>query len=177
MRFRSTFKYANSVFTSISKTSSIKKARLRLVFLKALELGNAGKVLSLVFELLHDVFLVGNVTLLLTKTLVSPALAPNYLLVITIHVKNDLVNYRLILILKKYCVIVDIIECNSDHPCHVNATCNDIPGSYECNCLEGFTGNGTYCDGMYSYLVHLLDVIDLFFRRVRLQCLHFRRQL
>ena len=52
MRFRSTFKYATSDFTGISKSSSIKKARLQLAFSKALGLGNAGKVLSLVFELL-----------------------------------------------------------------------------------------------------------------------------
>ena len=37
-----------------SKSSSIKKARLRLAFSKALGLGNAGKVLSLVFELLRQ---------------------------------------------------------------------------------------------------------------------------
>ena len=44
--------------------------------------------------------------------------------------------------------ILDIIDCDEDPPCHDNATCNDIPGSYECNCFEGFTGNGTHCDGM-----------------------------
>ena len=32
MRFRSTFKYATSDFTGISKTTSIKKARMRLAF-------------------------------------------------------------------------------------------------------------------------------------------------
>ena len=47
---KSTFKYATSDFTDISKSSSIKKIR-RLAFEKALGLGNAGKVLSLVFEL------------------------------------------------------------------------------------------------------------------------------
>ena len=52
MRFRSTFKYTTSDFTGISKSSSITKARLRLAFSKALGLGNAGQVLSRVFELL-----------------------------------------------------------------------------------------------------------------------------
>ena len=52
IRFRSTLKYVTLDFTGISKSSSIKKARLRLAFSKALGLGNAGGVLSLVFELL-----------------------------------------------------------------------------------------------------------------------------
>jgi hypothetical protein len=50
--------------------------------------------------------------------------------------------------------VLDIIDCDNDPPCHVNATCNDIPGSYECNCSEGLTGNGTYCEGIdifYKY--------------------------
>ena len=53
MRFRSTFKYATSDFTGISKPSSIRKGHLRFIS-KALGLGNAGKVLSLVFELLLE---------------------------------------------------------------------------------------------------------------------------
>ena len=44
--------------------------------------------------------------------------------------------------------VLDIVYCDGDPPCHVNATCNDIPGSYECNCFDGFTGNGTRCDGI-----------------------------
>ena len=56
MRFRSTFKYAISYFTGISKSTSIKKARLRLAFSKTLGLGSARKVLSLVFELLLLVY-------------------------------------------------------------------------------------------------------------------------
>ena len=52
---RNYVKYATSDFTGISKYSNIKKARLRLDFLKALGLKNAGEVLSLVFELLPEV--------------------------------------------------------------------------------------------------------------------------
>ena len=61
MRFRSTFKYATSDFTGISKSSSIKKGRLRLAFSKALAHGNAGKALSLVFELLRKRFTVDSI--------------------------------------------------------------------------------------------------------------------
>ncbi len=62
----------------------------------------------------------------------------------------------------KYFYVSDIIDCDEDPPCHVNATCNDIPGSYECNCSQGFTGNGTNCDGMDAFLIYQF-FIDLFF--------------
>ncbi|XP_028410753.1 uncharacterized protein LOC114533436 isoform X5 [Dendronephthya gigantea] len=45
------------------------------------------------------------------------------------------------------CEHQEIIDCTIDkYPCHDNASCKDIPGSYECRCFEGFTGNGTYCN-------------------------------
>ena len=57
LRLRSAFKYSTSDFTGISESSSIKKARLQLAFSKALGLGIAGKVLSLVFELLRQILI------------------------------------------------------------------------------------------------------------------------
>ena len=50
------------------------------------------------------------------------------------------------------CHVIDIIDCINEDLCHVNASCSDIPGSYECICLDGFTGNGTYCEGMNIFL-------------------------
>ena len=41
-------------------------------------------------------------------------------------------------------------ECaEGTHNCHVmsNASCFDTDGSFYCNCTEGFTGNGTFCEG------------------------------
>ena len=32
--------------------------------------------------------------------------------------------------------------------CHDNANCTDIPGSYVCECVEGYQGNGTACESM-----------------------------
>ena len=44
--------------------------------------------------------------------------------------------------------VIDINECADSTPdCDVNAECNNILGSYECMCEDGFHGNGTNCTG------------------------------
>ena len=50
---------------------------------------------------------------------------------------------------------LDIDECLST-PCHSDATCDDIEGSYTCTCKVGTTGDGYNCTGMYLYVVYLL---------------------
>jgi len=43
----------------------------------------------------------------------------------------------------------DIDECSADSSaCDENAECENSEGSYICTCKEGFTGNGTVCEGM-----------------------------
>ena len=42
--------------------------------------------------------------------------------------------------------LIDVNECDQS-PCHDNATCVNEIGSFECSCLEGFTGNGSQCLG------------------------------
>ena len=44
--------------------------------------------------------------------------------------------------------------------CHDNATCNNNNGSYSCNCNSGYTGNGTYCQGMYK----VVDKLQIFLK-------------
>ena len=40
----------------------------------------------------------------------------------------------------------DIDECNEGlNDCHFNAECKNIPGGFNCECKEGFFGNGTFC--------------------------------
>ena len=40
----------------------------------------------------------------------------------------------------------DIDECTSDNDtCHINASCINNVGSYDCECLSGFMGDGFNC--------------------------------
>ena len=44
--------------------------------------------------------------------------------------------------------ILDIDECTADSsPCDENANCTNTVGSYNCICKQGFSGNGTICQG------------------------------
>ena len=49
---------------------------------------------------------------------------------------------------------LDIDECanNSTNDCDTNANCTDTAGSYTCECQDGYTGNGTSCDGKYRFI-------------------------
>jgi hypothetical protein len=44
--------------------------------------------------------------------------------------------------------VSDINECqgNTDN-CHDNATCSNNEGSFDCQCIQGYTGDGTNCEG------------------------------
>ena len=46
---------------------------------------------------------------------------------------------------------IDFNECEvgSDN-CHLNATCTDTVGSFECSCDPGYIGNGVDCFGEHS---------------------------
>ena len=49
---------------------------------------------------------------------------------------------------KCYALIhTDIDECSRGDVCHILASCNDTEGSYECNCVGGFEGDGFNCTG------------------------------
>ena len=44
-------------------------------------------------------------------------------------------------------LFADNDECSPTSPCHADATCVNNPGSYECNCNPGYSGNGFSCTG------------------------------
>ena len=44
-------------------------------------------------------------------------------------------------------LVPDIDECSSEDKCHVNATCTNTIGSYNCACKKGYGGDGRDCSG------------------------------
>ncbi len=44
--------------------------------------------------------------------------------------------------------ISDMIECNGENSCDVNADCSNTIGGYNCQCKPGFTGDGFQCTGL-----------------------------
>ena len=47
------------------------------------------------------------------------------------------------------CSGLDVDECanNEANNCHVNAFCTNYDGSYNCECKQGYTGDGLRCTG------------------------------
>ena len=49
-------------------------------------------------------------------------------------------------------LVSDIDECSSENECHVNATCTNTIGSYNCMCKKGYKGDGRNCSGKSSLI-------------------------
>ena len=48
----------------------------------------------------------------------------------------------------------DVDECTEDYDdCDTNAECTNTPGSFECTCNIGYTGDGVTCEGAYNNTV------------------------
>ena len=66
--------------------------------------------------------------------------------------KMQLDNYSQILILFLF---LDIDECSrGQYSCGANMKCNNVPGNYSCNCLNGFelAAVGNYCKGKEMWI-------------------------
>ena len=58
-------------------------------------------------------------------------------------------NYTYIFLKTFINVNVDIDECMASMDlCHPNANCTNTPGSYTCACNQGYSGDGTACEGL-----------------------------
>ena len=44
----------------------------------------------------------------------------------------------------------DVNECTNDqHTCHLHGNCTNTDGSYTCDCIDGYTGDGNICFGIF----------------------------
>ena len=60
---------------------------------------------------------------------------------------------------------VDINEClTGENKCPKNTVCVNTPGSYKCNCEDGFIGNGLFCKGirLKMQIIYILLISGLF---------------
>jgi len=61
---------------------------------------------------------------------------------------------------------IDIDEClNNNGGCHVDATCKNIKGGFNCTCKSGYEGDGYSCQGFifFSFLFLLFSFSFLLF--------------
>ena len=58
------------------------------------------------------------------------------------------------------CYFPDVDEC-LNNPCHINASCTDNEGSFDCQCNVGFSGDGVNCTSKISFFTSGFLVITL----------------
>ncbi len=61
-------------------------------------------------------------------------------------------------------LFADVDECkNGEHNCHVNAQCNNMFGSFNCTCLQGYVGDGVNCSGKAASFFGFVCLFALYF--------------
>ena len=58
-------------------------------------------------------------------------------------------------------LLSDIDECANANTnnCDSNAACTNTPGNFTCTCNQGYTGNGTTCEGMNQRRILLATLL------------------
>lgn len=63
--------------------------------------------------------------------------------------------------------MIDINECAEDmNDCHRLAICTNTAGSFECDCIEGYSGSGVICSGK--------DILSFTFYLWLIKCQRYR---
>ena len=60
---------------------------------------------------------------------------------------------------------IDVNECETKVPCHVNATCTNVDGSFYCACKANYSGDGFFCEGkcfLHTRTVQLFSSSEAF---------------
>ena len=81
--------------------------------------------------------------------------------------QKRLIEYYLLLIkIIVYFLTSDIDECSdkSTNECHSKAVCTNTQGSYTCKCFNGFSGNGSDCEGEVNCYVAISRKISSKYR-------------
>ena len=61
-----------------------------------------------------------------------------------------------------FLLFIDIDECeNGQDNCSVHAVCHNTPGSYECDCKDGFIGDGIVCISMYMHEYEMYELCKI----------------
>jgi len=63
----------------------------------------------------------------------------------------------------QWCVLDNIDECAVDNGnCSENGTCINFSGGYNCECLDGFLGDGINCIGMCHHLFIFFSYLAMY---------------
>ena len=57
-------------------------------------------------------------------------------------------------------VLLDEDECCAGTFCHVQSNCTKTFANFTCACNDGYTGNGTYCEGIFT--IYPLMIVSSF---------------
>ena len=66
-------------------------------------------------------------------------------------------------VLKTWYWLSDIDECaiGAENDCDVHSLCTNLPGSYTCQCIPGYTGPGHWCEGRVVFCFVVCNIWNM----------------